>query len=228
MPLFQSTIWTVIERAGAGDEEALRRFVESYRPVLVAYGRHRGFPQDAEDLAQEVLLRVTRDGVLLRADPARGRFRSLLCAVADHVMGHHLDRIRARKRGSRRTVPLHDCEVPVEAATNDDFDREWVGHLLGRAFARLQEQIPHYYAVAHAFLVEGKSYAAIRAETGLSTVDVRNYLHRARRKLAGHVREQILEYCMSDQEARAELDGLSTRFLARVLSPASAGRAASL
>ena len=87
---FQSTLWTLIGHARGGDEQALTEFVERYRPPVVAFIGRRGFTSESEDLAQEVFLEVFKDEVLTKADPDKGRFRSLLLAVTRNVIGKHL------------------------------------------------------------------------------------------------------------------------------------------
>src|SRR5262245_29424830 len=108
---FQSTLWTVIRGADRGEEAALREFALKYRGPIVAYIARRGLPNDAEDLAQEVFLRLIQDRVLAKADPSRGRFRSLLLAVTRHVIGHHRERESAQKRGGGNVRSLENVDV---------------------------------------------------------------------------------------------------------------------
>jgi RNA polymerase sigma-70 factor (ECF subfamily) len=92
--LFPTTIWTVIREAGADDTSALDRFARAYEDPVSRYVRGRGFAgPDADDVVQEVFLRLLRGRVLEKADRERGRFRSLLLSVCRHVI---LDRQRRR------------------------------------------------------------------------------------------------------------------------------------
>jgi RNA polymerase sigma-70 factor (ECF subfamily) len=105
MSEFQSTLWTVIRGADRGEEASLREFTMKYRGPIVAYIARRGFLNDAEDLAQEVFLRLLQDRVLSKADPSRGRFRNLLLAVTRHVMANFRDRESRRSEGAARSAP---------------------------------------------------------------------------------------------------------------------------
>jgi DNA-directed RNA polymerase specialized sigma24 family protein len=99
--VFPTTIWTTISQAGAHDRAALEDFAQRYRAPILAYLRGRGFSgNDAEDLCQEVFVRVLQSGVLAKADRSRGRFRSLLLTVTTRVVQD-----RRRRRSDPRGRP---------------------------------------------------------------------------------------------------------------------------
>jgi RNA polymerase sigma-70 factor (ECF subfamily) len=203
---FQSTLWTLIRGADRGDEAALRDFALKYRAPVVAYVAARGLAADAEDLAQEVFLRIFQDRVLSKADPARGRFRSLILSVTRHVIGHHVERQLARKRQA--------VQGPEPATGGDDegFDREWVGHLIEVALARLAREHPPYHEALRLFLLEGRPVAEIARATGRAEQDVHNHLHRGRKKLADYLREQVRDYSSSREDFDEEIRSLSRFF----------------
>src|SRR5215510_9260970 len=73
----ETTCWSLIEGAAAGNADDRARFAHRYAPVVRAYlcARWRGSPhlQDVEDAVQEVFIACFREGgVLARADPTRG------------------------------------------------------------------------------------------------------------------------------------------------------------
>jgi hypothetical protein len=191
---FQSTLWTVIRGAGKGDEAALRDFVLKYRPPVLAYLARRGFRAEAEDLAQEVFLRIFRDRVLDKADPARGRFRSLLLSVTRHVLSHHVERELAKKRQAPPAAP------EPAADTDETFDRAWVAHLIEIALARLAREHPNYHDALRAHL------------DGAGGADY-NHVARGKKKLGEYLREQVRDYSASRAEFDEEL-----RFLSRFFS----------
>lgn len=216
MSEFQSTMWTVIRGARDGNDEALSRFVNTYRPPVVNFCRRRGLEADAEDLAQEVFLRLIMDGVLQKADPARGRLRSLVLAVTKRVIGHHLERRSAAKRGGGQVHSLGDLDVAATPPDAAEFDRDWVAHLVARALDRLAQEYPHYQVAVRAFFLENKSYAEIAAATGKSEGDIKNHLHRGRQKLVELVRAEVRDYSASDDEYAEELRALSDTLLAHI------------
>lgn len=205
------TRWTEIAAAQRGDDVALRALALRYRPPVVAYLARRGLGAEAEDLAQEVFIRLFAGGVLDRADAAQGRFRDLLLAVTRHVLGNHVEHELARKRGADRTVPLGNLDVAAREP-DDDFDREWVGHLLALALERLASEQPSYHAVLQRFLVEEQSYREIAAALGCSLDQVKNAVYRAKRKLVGYLQEEVGAYTASHAEWTQEVQHLA-RFL---------------
>jgi len=188
--VFPTTVWTTIQQAGDRDPAALEGFARGYLAPVRGYIQSRGFgAADADDLTQEVFVRVLGGGLLARADAAKGRFRSLLLAVATHVVQQ-----RWRRRGE-------ETRSDLEVADRDpDFDRAWILHLAERAMVRLREAESPYYEVLRDHLAGGKP--------------VRNRLWIARRKLRALIRDEIARTCSSPEQLRDEMD-----YLARYLRP---------
>jgi RNA polymerase sigma-70 factor, ECF subfamily len=60
-PKYRSSAPDLVARAAAGESQALARLVEEQRPRIVALARFfTGRPDDAEDLAQDILLRLVQ------------------------------------------------------------------------------------------------------------------------------------------------------------------------
>jgi RNA polymerase sigma factor (sigma-70 family) len=211
---FSLTRWTLIRLAQEGDEEALSAFVLRYRPPVVHYFHRRGQAEEAEDLAQEVFLRFLGEGVLARADPAQGRFRNLVFAVTRNVLGDHLRRVQAQKRGGGQVASLgsHDVEVAASEEEQEAFDRGWLTHLLERALERLEAEEPVYYAALRGVFFDQRSYEDVANELGKAKGDVNNYVYRGKKKLVSFLRSGVWEYSSSAQECREELAHL-TRYL---------------
>lgn len=187
--MFPTTIWTTIRKAGENDGAALEHFAESYREPVRRWIAGRGFASEADDLTQQVFLRVLSGNVLARADRERGRFRSLVLSVSTHVIQDFL-----RKR---RDEPVEDLE-PAER--DPDFDHAWALHLAERAMARLRENGSPYHAVLAGHL-DGERQN-------------RNKLWIARRKLTALIRDEVAQTCTSPEAFEDEL-----AYLSRYLQP---------
>ena len=111
-----ATRWTLIGAARGGDAGAQRLFADKYRGPVLAYLRRRGLDADAEDVTQEVFLRLFRGGVLDRATESGGRFRDLLLAVTKHTLTDHWRAAGAVKRGGLTCTPLETSSRPLRAA----------------------------------------------------------------------------------------------------------------
>lgn len=113
------------------ESAAWARFEASYRAVLHALFRLRGLqPADGENLAQTVLLEVSRS--IHTYVPERGRFRSWLATIAIRVLQRHFG-----ERLKRSETPL---EHPNELEESADRDwRDWFDAALMEA-ARVKLQ----------------------------------------------------------------------------------------
>jgi RNA polymerase sigma factor (sigma-70 family) len=216
MTSLSGTRWTVIVAAQTGDSEAIEALSVKYRAPVVAYLTRRGAGEDAEDLAQEVFVSLFHEGALAGANSRLGRFRSLVYAVTRNVLGHFLERASAHKRGAGRVEPLSaDVAAPTP---DDDFDTEWLGHLLEAALERLEREHAIYYEALHAYLVEEQTVAEVGERLGLSATNVRNRVHRGRRKLIAYLRDEVLYYSTS-----AEDYGVELRAMARLMGEGEEG-----
>jgi RNA polymerase sigma-70 factor (ECF subfamily) len=193
--------------------------VDLYRPAVVRFARKRGFdPEAAEDVAQEVFLRIFDDRVLERADEARGRFRCLLLAVANHVMGHHRRRAKTVKRGGGRApVSLDATALSIDdalahPAADADFDQAWIGSLVETALGRLRVEHPSYHECLRAFILEERDQRSIARSLGKTETAVRNAILRGRAKLGEILRDLIRGYSSSLSEFEDEV-----RYVARLL-----------
>lgn len=215
MARFDTTIWGDLAEARAGGQAA-GTLLDRYRPPLVAYLRGQGICEaDAEDLVQEVFLRFFDKELLSTVDQSQGRFRSYLLAVTRHVLTDWRRRSRALKRGGGQDrVPLE--ELPAqEPAPDEAFERCWLGHLLKVALAAVERDHPDQ----HVLLVgtsEGRSPQDLAAELGKDPGAVRVALHRARKRMAEHLKREVAAYCATENEYAEEI----ARVLGRAASKA--------
>jgi len=134
-----STAWTVIRGAAAGEPEHRSLFVRSYSPVIRAYlrARWRASPllQEVDDAVQEVFLACFKeDGVLDAADPSR-EFRPFLYGVVRNVARHAETR---RVRNRERPLPA-DLEPASEEELSAVFDRAWALAIVQAALQRVRD-----------------------------------------------------------------------------------------
>jgi RNA polymerase sigma-70 factor (ECF subfamily) len=139
----ETTCWSLIQRASAGEDEGRRIFAGRYEPFVRALlaARWRGSPRvvDIDDAVQDVFVECFRSGgVLSRAGEDRvPAFRAFLVGVVRNV---------ARRVESRRgPVPFSDA-TPADASTlapggfasavdppSRVVEREWARALVGEA-----------------------------------------------------------------------------------------------
>jgi RNA polymerase sigma factor (sigma-70 family) len=136
-----ATSWSLIRRAHAAGQE--KSAVEARNALVLRYARAiRRFvggimerPEDADELAQEVMVRLLR-GDFAGADPDRGSFRGLLKTAVRNMIRTDWAR-RARGRSA-------SLDMDLFAAEDDErLERSWLGAwqqtVLDHAWAALRE-----------------------------------------------------------------------------------------
>src|SRR5712692_429713 len=135
---------------------------------------------DAEDVAQEALLRAYRQFDRLRD---RNRFRAWLVRIAFRLA---LDRLRSGKRRQQRDTLWSQPEYQPSATNAEDLaaSNEFQEHLED-ALAELPEKLRLVLLLA---AMEGHTIDEIAAMLGISTGTVKSRIFYARRQLAEKLR----------------------------------------
>jgi RNA polymerase sigma factor (sigma-70 family) len=209
--MFRTTLWSQLANAGAREPHAVEELVARYRGSLLTFLRRRGqSPEDCEDIVQEVFLRLFSSDLLTKADQQRGRFRSYLLGITTNVLRQRTRRARAAKRGGGQAgVSLDAMDFdPIDPnSTSPEFDECWIAHLVARAMETVKAESPRH----HELLVrvsDGDAPQTIAEGQGLTPGQVRVDLHRARKRLARHIRSEVARYCSSEEEFEAELGSI--------------------
>ncbi len=181
MPLTRS----VLRRARRGDERAFAEVVNAYGGLVLnlAYRMVRD-RQDAEDLAQEVFLRVFR--AFDRYDPERP-FAPWLRRVATNLM---INLTSAKKHRMRRQTASLDSfkdaagELPADRDAPEAADSAVRSERAERLNYAILALKPEYRAILALHYYEGLSYERIAEDLSLPLGTVKNRLFRAREHLA--------------------------------------------
>ena len=102
MTSFPETRASLILRiADRGDDLAWGEFVRLYRPAIYQLACRRGLQHaDAEELAQEAMLAVSRAVQMWSPDPRRGRFRNWLARITQNLWINFRSRRKYRAWGT--------------------------------------------------------------------------------------------------------------------------------
>ena len=169
---------------GTAQAETRREFEERLAECgPLAYRVARGVLRntaDAEDVAQEALLRAYRQFDRLRD---RTRFRAWLVRIAFRLA---LDRLRSGKRRELRDMLWSQPEYHPPAANAEDLavSNEFQAHL-DNALAELPEKLRLVLLLA---AMEGHTIDEIAGMLGISTGTVKSRIFYARRQLAEKLR----------------------------------------
>lgn len=175
----------------AGDQDAMVRLVDLFRgPVFGLCYRMLGHRQDAEDVTQEVFVRVFRS--LHQWDNQRD-FKPWLLAIAGNrcrtVLGQ-----RKRRPSPRETVS--DLPDPSPALR----DVQYLAEEVALALDKLREDHRRAFLLFHE---QQLSYAEIGEALGCPVGTVKTWIHRARREVARQLIERGVVEERNDGEVRS-------------------------
>lgn len=161
-------------RVGKGDGAACRLLVDRHLPPLVAFSRRLlGNQADAEDVAQDVFLRVwakARDWT-----PGDAKLSTWLHQVA-------LNLCRDRLRRRRPSATLDDVPEPADPAPSaaDRIQTDQVGRRVNQALGRLPDRQREAIVLCH---FQGLSNREAAQLLGISIEALESLLARGRRTL---------------------------------------------
>ena len=236
-PNFLTTEWGLITASAEGSAEAraaLEGLYRAYCYPVYTFIRRRGHSRpDAQDLTQDFFIHLLEKGMLGRADPERGRFRSFLLGALDHFLAHAAERAAACKRGGGRQIVLLDDETaetqyqlaaPEGLSAESLFDARWALTLLGYALERLARQYALGYKEAVFEALKGfvalgtsgpeSSYEKAAQTLGVGVGTVKTLIYRLRKQYLALVREEVTRTVSDPAEVEGELRALCDALVA--------------
>jgi RNA polymerase sigma-70 factor (ECF subfamily) len=164
-----------------------RDLAEQHADAVFTYARYSlRQSEDAEDLTQEVLVRLWmhRDSI------APGRTRAWVMQVARNLVIDRSRRERARSSVFMAAVPgdIRVESVPAPGTPGSETERGELRAVLECAVAELDEP---YRSIVIMREIQGMSYDEIAQGLSMPLGTIKVYLHRARRRLRERVREEL-------------------------------------
>jgi DNA-directed RNA polymerase specialized sigma24 family protein len=215
MAVFPTTRWSLIRASERSDSDvavAWGELVRGYRPAIVGFFRRSALASDAEDLAQEFLLRSMRDGWWSRADPEVGSFRRFLLVLLKRFLSMQ------REAGHRRFEVNGSA---AEETVSDDsperrFDLEFALCLTRSALAELRGEYASdgrgdLFDALQPWLADAPEHgelAALGARLGIAPNTLAVQLKRLRARFQKAVRAALAELCVDAEHASADLEAL--------------------
>jgi RNA polymerase sigma-70 factor (ECF subfamily) len=173
----------LVRRIGQGDQRAVRELVERHAGRMTALARRMlGDEAEAEDVAQEVFLRVWRTASRWR--PGAAKFETWMHRVALNLC---YDRLRRRRERTMDTLPerIDDSPSAFDAVSADERARR-VESALGALPERQRAAIA---LVSYQELTNVEAAAAM----GVSVEALESLLARARRALRADLAADIAD-----------------------------------
>jgi RNA polymerase sigma-70 factor (ECF subfamily) len=179
-----------------GDRAAFRMLFDAYKKKIVNFCyRFCGVRETAEDMAQEVFLRVYRAASTYTPD---AKFSTWIFRIAANVCLNELRRPAYRYK----TEPVdgwmkesgsgkkgYEPAAPRETSPDMMIEK----HEQERIIRESIRKLPERQRVALLLVNEGASYEEISQQTGLSESGVKSLIHRARETLRETLKEFLRE-----------------------------------
>lgn len=208
---FQDTSWNLVK--AAPNVEALDALIRIYWKPLYFFVRQRGFAnEEAKDIVQEFLASALERGMIPRADPLRGRFRTFLLAALTNFLKDRRRSWGRLKRGGGHAPMSLDLELgepKYSRAVNTGeppetiVDRAWAKGLLSRCILELEGKPSHLKAFD--LQMQGADYVSIGKATGLSETAAKTAVHRLRLRLRGILRAHLSLKNATEEEVQREV-----------------------
>ena len=177
-------------RTGAS-EASWTRFFELYQPVIVKFAAFSGAGREAEDVAQDVFVKLVEVFRRNTYDPVQGTFRAYLASMIRHEVVNRWH--KAAVRAADRHVSIDNDEHPVELAAPSEtaaiLDARW-------RLARRQAAIEHVLtktalsekskAIYRAYVLEERPIEEVAAAFGVPNNTVSQTKTRVARMIAAH------------------------------------------
>jgi len=214
-----------IESAAAHD--ALSELCKTYWRPIFAYICRRGYStEDAEDITQDFFGSLIQGPLLTRADPKRGRFRSLLLKALQDFIGHATEKLEARKRGGGvKFVSWDDwmAEAPSQLSISEQalnswspeqlFDLRWAATVVEQALRRLRDECEsrrrlRLFETLSLYLTTERadvSYQNLATTLGITEARVKKQLHNLRRRYRWLICEEIAQTVADPNDVEGEI-----------------------
>lgn len=180
------------------DKSSWDEFHRLYRNFVHGLARRGGLTHvEAEEVAQEVFLRVAATIKDFESDPARGTFRGWLAQLTRWRIA---DKFRARPRDAagqpaRRNPEMADATRTIERIADDRTnvldaasEAEWQQHVLDAALGRLGRRVPaKHFQVFDLYARQGWPVLRVARELGLNPAAVYLISHRLTKQLKAEV-----------------------------------------
>jgi len=240
---FVTTRWSVIlscadsQASTQTARDALTHLCQTYWRPIFAFVCHQGNSvPEAQDLTQDFFAMLLEGRLLQRADPSRGRFRSLLLKALKNFLNDARDKQRALKRGGDvNFIPWDEwmAEFPSQFSVSRResqtwpaekiFDVRWAATVVEHAMHRLAEECERrgrrrVFDVIRSCLGaerEDVSYSTWARALGVPESSVKRLVHQLRKRYRELLREEVADTVASPDLLEEEL-----RYLCAVLSTA--------
>jgi RNA polymerase sigma factor (sigma-70 family) len=173
------------------DEESWKEFVHYYRGYVYNIASRMGLNHhDAEEVVQDVMVKLWKKLPEFQYDSNKGRFRGWLCTVtANNVKllwqskSQKLDRLTP---GEREELTTYLREIQAEPS-DELAEQEWATYVITMAWDRVQREFGKNEKEAFEMLSKGAGVDEVSQKLGIATSSVYVYKKRVTDRLKQEV-----------------------------------------
>lgn len=172
------------------DECAWHEFHSIYGRLIFGYSLHFNISYaEAEDIVQEVCIKVFRQIVRFDYSPAKGRFRGWLKTITRNTVIDYLRRKQSRRNTSDKYREHLESELDAEAKVDDElWQMEWERSLYENALERVRERIGEdSFRAFKLYVLENVKMQEVVDATGLKA----NAVYAVKHRVLKYLREEI-------------------------------------
>ena len=178
---FHTNVSLIARVRDRSDVESWREFYEFYAPLLMRYLRRLGLNENAaNDVAQDVFVRLLQILPTFKFDTNRGRFRTYLWKLTYTALVDRARREKAGRKAENEWIKRFQSDDEAESRkVQEELDTINRQQILERALARVRSETSSTaWACFEERLLRDRPGSAIAAELGISVKAVFVYASR--------------------------------------------------
>jgi RNA polymerase sigma-70 factor, ECF subfamily len=175
------------------DSRSWREFVQLYHPLLLSYVRRAGLnDHDAQDVVQEVFIKLVQGLPRFELRRERGRFRTWLYDIVRNAV---VDWARRQRRFRKAVEAARGLEPNLEALdsprSREQWELDYRQHIVGTALERVRQRCrPTAWACFEEHVLQARPAAEVASKHHLTANQV--YVNASR--VLTRIREQCAEF----------------------------------
>ncbi|MDF7800689.1 sigma-70 family RNA polymerase sigma factor [Pontiellaceae bacterium B1224] len=172
------------------DCDAWWEFHEIYGRLIFGYSLHYEISHaEAEDIVQEVCIKVFRQIIRFDYSPERGRFRGWLKTITRNAVIDYLRRKQTRRKTSQEYRTQFEERLEAELDRDDRIWRlEWEKAVYETALDRVRKRVGEdTFRVFHRYVLDDQSAAEVSEETTLDA----NAIYAVKNRMLKYIRQEV-------------------------------------
>lgn len=175
------------------DRQGWQEFYDAYYGLILSMVRKAGLRgADADEVAQETLVAVSKEMKDFRYDSSRGSFKGWLKTVVTRRVVDYFRKQERRQACLRKFADGQDPDMHPGALSEMDayYEQEWESHLRAQALSWLKGRLsPRQYTMFDLCVVQGNPAAEVARLMGVNRGAVYMAKHRAERLLRRRMKD---------------------------------------